>query len=168
MIEISLTRGQVTLVDDIDADLAELKWQADPATTYADTTFTAKRGEHVNGKQKPIYLHRVIMARILDRPLVTGECVDHKNHNPLDNRRENLRLATRTQNSQNIRRRKASIYNFKGVILCENTNRWRARITVFKKTIHLGYFDTEIEAARAYDNAAKEHFGEFASLNFQD
>ncbi|WP_412102526.1 HNH endonuclease [Paenibacillus alvei] len=93
--------------------------------------------------------------------------VDHINGDPLDNRRENLRVATRNENCRNRRRRKRYKYRFKGVTYDKDkvVNKWRARISYEGKRHCLGYFYTETEAAKAYNEAAIRLHGEFASLN---
>jgi len=90
--------------------------------------------------------------------------VDHRNGNGLDNRRANLRPATKSQNGANRLIAASNKSGFKGVDL--KKGRWRAQIKVVGSKIHLGYFDLAEEAARAYDMAAIEAFGEFATLNF--
>lgn len=98
-----------------------------------------------------------------------NEICDHINHNGLDNRKANLRLATHRQNLCNRRNtalKAASRY--RGVSLHKNTKRWTARIKVYGKTKYLGLFDDEIDAAKAYDAAARRFHGVFASLNFPD
>ena len=109
---------------------------------------------------KLVSLHRLIM----DAP--KGVLVDHRNGDSLDNRRANLRLATRAQNCCNVRKRKNTSSRFKGVSFRKNRGKWAAYIGVAGKRISLGYFDSEIEAAKAYDEAAKKYRGEFARLNF--
>ena len=99
-----------------------------------------------------------------------GESVDHVNGNPLDNRKENLRVCTMSQNLANQKLRKDSTSGFKGVSKNQSkTNPWRAYINRKdgKKTkqYHLGLFKTPEEAARAYNEKAKELFGDFAKLN---
>ena len=114
------------------------------------------------GKTKMVGMHREIMnhpAHLL---------VDHRNNDGLDNRRDNLRLATFSQNNINCRRNKSkSSSRFVGVTFDKRKMQWRVRISVNRKRIFLGYFDSEIDAAKAYDEAAKKYYGEFARLNFQ-
>lgn len=93
--------------------------------------------------------------------------VDHIDGNTFNNQKNNLRIATATQNAQNRKRFKNNNSIFKGVSRPGRREiGWRARITINKNTITLGRFDDEISAARAYDEAARQHFGEFARLNF--
>jgi hypothetical protein len=96
-----------------------------------------------------------------------GLMVDHRNTNSLDNRRSNLRLATRAQNVQNSQKRNIKTTSrFIGVCLDKESGRWIAAITKEGKKVHLGRFDSEPDAAKAYDAAAKKYRGEFARLNF--
>ena len=93
--------------------------------------------------------------------------VDHINRNSLDNRRANLRLATHDENARNrvkINKKCSSIY--KGVCWNKHHKKWQGQIQVQRKSMHLGYFDDELDAARAYDAAAEKYHGEFACLNF--
>jgi len=91
--------------------------------------------------------------------------VDHTDGNGLNNCRANLRSATQSQNGMN-RRKQGNKSGYKGVSRATNSNRWQARIRVNRKATHIGTFDTRIEAARAYDEAALVLHGEFARLNF--
>lgn len=125
---------------------------------------------HVNGnyacsayyhkKQKtPLRMHREIM-----RP-PPGMVVDHVNHNTLDNRKSNLRICTPQQNQFNQQRKHTTRPGRKGVYFFKKTGKWYSQICLEGSNKHLGYFLTDAEAAQAYDNAAKTHFGEFACLN---
>ena len=94
--------------------------------------------------------------------------VDHIDGDSLNNQRENLRIATITQNNQNVAKRKNASSKYKGVIWSKQHNKWRVRITLNKKTISFGLYDSEEEAAKVYDLRAKEYFKEFARLNFKE
>lgn len=112
-------------------------------------------------KTKMVYLHREIMKA--PKKLV----VDHRNNNGLDNRRFNLRLATHSENMQNRRKNGAKTSSrFNGVSFHKPTGQWSCAIHHQGKYIWLGRFDSEIEAAKAYDEAARKYHGEFARLNF--
>jgi hypothetical protein len=100
-------------------------------------------------------MHRLIM----NAPI--GYDVDHINHNGLDNRRCNLRVCTRTQNQANSKPRKKSS-KYKGVSWSNSENKWRAFIRINGKGKTIGRFDSELDAAEAYNNEAKKCFGEFA------
>ena len=114
------------------------------------------------GKLKTVRMHREIM----DFP--EGMLVDHKNGDTLDNRRSNLRLATHAQNARNSRKKENTSSKYFGLTFDWKRNKWAVRITFQNKSIWLGKYDNEIEAARVYDEAAKKYFGEFAHLNFPE
>ena len=160
--EIILTNGKVALVDPEDyAQLSQYKWRAwkNPRRNvwYAIRSiyFAAHPGQP--WKNDTIRMHCQILRYFGG--------IDHVNHDGLDNRKSNLRPATITQNLQNARKRKGTSSQYKGVYWDTQTNKWKARIHVDKKRLHLGYYIEETDAARAYDEAAKKYFKEFASTN---
>lgn len=151
--EIPLSKGYVALVDDEDFELVSgYKWYAQ---VLKGVVYAASRKDR-------LFMHRLILA--VEEELL----VDHINHNGLDNRRINLRAATKSQNNANQRTR-LHTSRFKGVCLFVDKRsgwtRWMSQITVNKKNIHLGYFKVEEEAARVYNEAALRHFGEYALIN---
>ena len=138
-----LTKGFVTMVSPEFSHLLEpVNWVA-LKSGYAT--------QSVGGKIT--YLHRIIGGN------PKGLHVDHINFNKSDNRSENLRPATPTQNAAWKRKKSET----KGVR--KHHHRWVARICVNSSEIHLGSFLTKEEAMAAYDEAAIKHFGEFATLN---
>jgi len=157
---IRLTKGHDTIISAVDADLAALTW-----TTHheARTVYACRQTPRVNGKQQMVRLHRVILARMLDRDLLPGEEVDHIKGNGLDNTRDNLRLATKAQNGANRGKNTNNTSGLKGVYWAKREGKWRAIIGVSGTLIHLGYFTDKDEAHIAYCTAAEEYFGEFAN-----
>lgn len=159
MKQIPLTQGKFAIIDDADyEEINKHKWFANK---HGYTYYAARKVRLPNGKQTTIKMHRIILGLEFGDPRQS----DHRNHNTLNNQRENLRIVTNKQNQQNRKPRKHYSSIFKGVSLCKSTQKWQAKIKVNCKTIHLGYFDSEIEAAHIYDKAASEYFGEFAYLN---
>lgn len=139
-------------IDNEDYDLiAHHKWTV--RYGWGNTPYAIGR---INGKYIP--MHRLLMNPPKEM------LVDHKNHNTLDNRRKNLRICTRSQNMWN-RKKSCGTSKYKGVHWCSYKNRWRADIYIYNKCIKLGRFDSEDDAAKAYNKKAKELFGEFACLN---
>jgi hypothetical protein len=105
-----------------------------------------------------IKMHREILGLTDGRVLI-----DHCNFDTLDNRRTNLRVCTFLENARHRRKRRNSAALFKGVPV--NNSRWKAMIRTQRGQIYLGTFQTQEEAALAYNKAAKETYGEFALLN---
>lgn len=104
-------------------------------------------------------LHRLIMAA------PDWADVDHINGNPLDNRRINLRLATHSNNQKNMAKHKDNKSGYKGVSWHKRANKWQVHLMNNGHKVYLGLFVNIVEAAKAYNNAALTHFGEFAKLN---
>ena len=94
-----------------------------------------------------------------------GQYVDHINGDRLDNRKENLRFCTLSQNSMNKRGRSSRTSKYKGVCYAKRRNKWQASIRVDGKERFLGYFNNEEDAAKAYDEAALKFYKEFAKIN---
>jgi hypothetical protein len=161
MIEIQTSQGFAILVDDCDADLAMHTWTAQKSrkTHYALRVIGPKK------KRTSQYMHRVIMGRVLDRALIRSELVDHINHNGMDNRRENLRLASQAQNTANTPPYKHNTSGMKGVCWNKACKKWGAYICADNRVAHLGLFNSIEEAAEAYNRKAVEVWGEFAFLN---
>lgn len=157
--EIPLTQGKVALVDDEDHEwLSQWRWQYNKRAGYA------QRSEmYRDGTGTSFSMHAVIM----NTP--KGMHTDHIDGNRLNNQRSNLRVCTCAQNLHNSKKTNKSCHSqYKGVTWRIQDNKWWARITFNCKSISIGLFKTELDAARAYDRAAREYFGEFARLNFPD
>jgi len=139
--------------------LNKYKWH----TTLSTRTYYAAHGSHQSksGKQKFIWMHR----KILKAP--DNFTVDHINHNGLDNRKANLRLATRSQSSCNRRKTATPTSSrYKGVSwrICDKC--WAAEIAINGTCKFLGRFRDEVDAAKAYDAAARKYHCQFAVVNF--
>ncbi|CAA6603857.1 Pathogenesis-related transcriptional factor and ERF protein [Rhodospirillaceae bacterium LM-1] len=151
---IPLTQWHFAIVDAEDVEwLSEFRWCV--LRTRSGAPRYAVRREN----KQFIFMHRMII------PAPNGMDVDHINGNGLDNRRHNLRFCTRSENLQNMRPRGGSS-SFKGVYRHKRDQVWRAYIDVNKVRLSLGSFQDETDAARAYDEAARKHFGAFARPNF--
>jgi hypothetical protein len=159
-----------------------------------DGKFYAMRGVKVSEREiKLICMHREIMSapprwsfkskskeffdsnRLKKTQTESGSTlrsellVDHRNRNSLDNRRANLRWATASQNSYNREKTSSkSSSKYRGVTFNKRRNKWYARIKVNRKTIFLGSYTDEQNAAKAYDLAALMYYHEFAHLNFPE
>jgi len=145
------------LVDDEDYErMNKYKWnpQDHKSGLYAERQIRIKGMRNL----------KIKMSREIMR-YVGGKIVDHKNHDSLDNRKDNLRLCTKSQNQMNKRIQKNNTSGYVGVSFRKELNKWQAYITKDKKRIYLGFHIKKSEAAEAYNKKALELFGEFANPN---
>lgn len=159
--KITLTRGKVAVVDVEDFErLSLFSWIAH--RSRRSDTYYARRRSTADGWA---YMHQEVMR-------ATGKLIDHRNGDGLLNTKGNLRFATPTQNACNRLSPNQKRGGFRGVTWYSKLSSWHAKIktrepqTGVVRNIHIGYFYDASEAARAYDAAAVELFGEFARLNF--
>jgi hypothetical protein len=147
-------KGKVVLIDLEDSVLFESRtWRInDYGYVYSSKTRI--------GHKKQIFLHRFILG-------YSGELlVDHINRNKLDNRKSNLRLVTATQNVANSVKQNNCSSKYKGVAWRKDRKKWHAQILINNKHVHIGYFNDETEAAKAYDSYVMKYKCEYASINF--
>lgn len=156
IVQVKLTQGAVALIDADDWERLQgytwFNWRR-PNTNYVRTSI--RNGD----TQKTLLMHRLI----LDAP--DNLEVDHVDGNGLNNRKSNIRLATRMQNCANITVSREGTSQFKGVSWDTLSGKWKAQISANKKKKHIGLYADELHAARAYNRAAEQAFGEFACLN---
>lgn len=165
--KIKLTKGKYAKVSPEDfAEINKHKWQV---INNISDTFYAIRSVRINGRKKRLFMHREIMQPPPFDITQGGEkiVVDHKDGDGLNNTRENLRIVTAAENTYNRKKyKKRCSSKYKGVSREKDSKRWRAIINYRGIPIRLGFFDSEIEAAKAYDEAARELYREYAKLNF--
>lgn len=158
MKEIPLTKGKIAFVDDDDyAMVSQLKWRAqlDRGNWYAISGM---------GLNRVHFMHRFILG-MSDKSIQ----VDHRDRNGLNNQKANLRPCTAQQNQANSKKPVTGVTSkYKGVSWHSKARKWYAHIMISHKRKHLGSFDSEIEAAKAYDAAAVARYGDFANANFKD
>jgi hypothetical protein len=151
MKEIKLTQGKVALVDDEDFEyLNQWKWHYNQGYAISSK----------NKKHKLLLMHRVILNPPSDL------CIDHINHNKIDNQKKNIRICNGHENARNaVHVGKTS--NYLGVYYDMENKKYKAQIKINGCKTHIGRYIYPEEAARAYDKMALLHFGEFANLNFK-
>jgi HNH endonuclease len=157
---IKLTRGQFALVDVEDFErLNQYKWFCSHYG-YAERKIPKKLR---TGKRWRVLMHRELC------PVPEGMVVDHINRNPSDNRKANLRPATRQQNCWNAKiKKKSGSSRYTGIYFDKRKGRWLVHITIDGRPTTSRYYADEVEAAKAYDRLAKHYRGEFAVLNFPE
>lgn len=160
---VPLTKGRYALVDSADAvAVGRHNWHLNTSPTRV-TPYAATNVTGPDGRQRTVKLHQFLWRR-WRRPACPK--IDHANRDGLDCRSGNLRAAKTSQNNANVGVRSDNTSGYKGVCWEERAGRWRAKISVERRRISLGYHDDAEAAARAYDAAARQHFGAFAYTNF--
>lgn len=137
--KIILTKGKYAIVDNEDFEyLNQWKWTLH-SNGYAYRSLSGSRKN-----RKFIFMHRFILLTPI------GLDTDHINHNKLDNRKKNLRVATRRENNMNSKLHKTNTSGYRGVSWCKELSKWRAQVSKFNRGIHLGYFKNIQDAIKAY------------------
>ena len=149
---VPLTRGYEAIIDAADVPLVDgFNWSARVQTC----SVYAGRTDQSSPTRGTVRMHRFLMGE------PKGFEVDHRDGNGLNNRRDNLRVATGQQNRQNTRTRCDNSSGFKGVAWHKNRGKWLAHIGVGGRRLHLGYFETPEDAHAAYCNASTRLHGDF-------
>lgn len=150
------------LVDDDDFEWAlKYTWRKQGNYVCRDKRI----GPRKKNKKILLYLHKEIYKR---HNTLTKKCVDHIDGDTLNNKKVNLREATRAENNRNRRNYKKTSSKYKGVSYNNQLKKYTAYICYNKKTKHLGCFEDEVLAAKTYDKEAKKLFKEFAHINFPE
>lgn len=153
---IQITKEARAIVDDEDYEkMSQYSWYLSKGYAYRNQYLG---GGKKNQRQKHFAMHREIMA------VSPGIYIDHKNGNPLDNRKSNLRPCTQSQNSANQKLRSNNTSGHKGVYWSKVAGKWMAYIKVNYKRINLGYYVDIEDAIKAYEIASKNYFGKFARI----
>lgn len=157
MKEIPLTNGRVAQISDEDYDrVIKFKWRAQKGKT---TWYAVTHAPRNRGRAKTIYLHKFILG------ISEGQEGDHRDRNGLNNQRENLRICTRSQNCFNRSKNSNATHSrYKGVTRAKG--KFKTQININGRQVYVGLFQTEEEAARAYDRIAKALHPDFALVNF--
>jgi hypothetical protein len=165
MIQIPLTQGYTAVIDDADMSASLYNWHAN-IHRRRDGSIKAVYAVRKGPKGKRICLHRFLLG-VTDFAIEVDHREDNGMVHGLDNRRSNLRVCTHIQNRRNTNKILAlRSSQYKGVGWDKGKRLWQARIGIAGKNRFIGRFKSEIEAALAYDAAAKKYFVQFARLNF--
>jgi hypothetical protein len=157
-VEVPLTQGKVAIIDARGAErILQHKWY------YHKDGYAARDRKLSDGPGRNI----IFMHQTICEP-APGQDVDHVDRDGLNNRGDNLRPASRTQNNAHQQKRCDNSSGYRGVSWYAPTGKWMAKITAHGHQMYLGYFQDIKDAARAYDVAAIKHFGEFAYENIPD
>lgn len=151
---VALGRDKYALVDD-----GDLLW------LLLSYSWTLSPNGYVKSENSDLLMHRLIAEKM---GLNLENFIDHEDRNKLNNQRHNLRPATNSQNQMNRKANLKSSTGFRGVHLDSERQKFRVAIQLNGKSIFIGRFTCPVEAAKAYDKAAKIHHGEFAILNFPE
>jgi hypothetical protein len=155
---VPLTKGYEAVIDEADLEIiSQFSWFSCPSSTVNYAKASVPLHLRDRWPTKIVAMHQVIMD------VKDGRRIDHKDRNGLNCRRSNLRFATNSQNCANRVWPRSTKTKYRG--LAPVGKRWAARIQLNRKMIHIGVFDTEKDAAIAYNEAAKKLHGEFAVLN---
>lgn len=153
---IKLTKGYFTKVDSEDyEELNKFKWFA----AVRNHTVYAARNNKKGQKPRQIFMQNAILK--ISKPFLA----DHIDHNGLNNQKSNLRKCTYSENLRNRVSNKTSSSKYLGVSICRTRNKWKSQLMINKKHVFSKRFNTELEAAAAYNEQAIKFFGEFANLN---
>lgn len=166
-IKVTLSNGIETLISHEDEEIL---------SEFTSWVITGSKSKYVHvsryidvkyGKViQSMYLHKLIYCRARGLQSTTGTQVDHKDRDRLNNQRTNLRMCTSSQNMGNVARKTISKSGYRGVTFQKRSLKKPFVVHIAGKNI--GYYSDKIEAAKAYDNAAKKRYGEFAMLNFPE
>ncbi|MGO4470387.1 HNH endonuclease [Arthrobacter sp. M-10] len=163
MQKVQLSQSKVSIIDDIDEALNRYRW-------CYNNGYGVRSRPGRYGTRERVQLHVMVLERKLGRMLVRGEVVDHINHDRLDNRRANLRLATMATNQYNKPLQKNNSSGFKGIQFRKDVSsprKYEARIAYDGKVFCIGMYELAEEAAWMRDQWAIALHGEFAYTNFE-